>query len=159
MKKAILFLIVIAVAGCDQLERFHDSEIAIEIEYVSVLLDDFHEGNMNEDIREVGRYFVNDSTLIWMAGAEGKIGKGWTGLKEVKELDWALKDSLRIRTNDRIINMDDRGTLAWFSESVDLQYKIGDSSFVRKDVLISGVLQKLGQRWKIVQYHTVYPCL
>ena len=156
MKKSLILLIILASLGCNRINRFHDKEIALEAEYVSIVLDNIHQGNYNEDIDVISHYFVNDSTLVWsMDPAEGmKIG--WEGFKTRKELSWMIADSIKVKLKKRIINMDDMGSVAWFSESVDLNYLIGDSLVSKNDVLVSGVLQKLGHDWRIVQYHTTF---
>lgn len=158
MKKLTILIMLLSTVACNQLSDFHDKEIALEAEYINVLLDKIIDADMQEDISILSRYFVNDSALVWSQGSRAGIRTGWNDFRSAKEKAYSMFDSMSIEVIDRYINVDDLGSVAWFTEYIDANYVVADSLFSMEGIMVSGVLQKPGSDWMIVQYHVRYPC-
>ncbi|RTY94367.1 hypothetical protein EKL32_11480 [Flavobacterium sp. GSN2] len=136
MKKLLAFLIVITVSGCKSV-MVKQSDSKNEI---NVTLDTWHKaaadanydayfGLMSDDAIFIG----TDATEIWnktafQAYAKPHFDKGKA---------WSFT------ALERHIHFDKTGKIAWFDELLNTQMKICRGS---------GVLVKIGQKWKIKQY-------
>ena len=66
-------------------------------------------------------------------------------------------DVERIDISDQVIRLSQSETTAWFSEIADWYVQVGGKTDIIQGIRITGVLEKQGGEWKIVQFHTSAP--
>lgn len=84
----------------------------------------------------------------------------WVGFDEVRD-SFAKQVSAfeveRIDTKNQVIKASNSGEVAWFSQVVDWHISSGGNSQTVSGIRVTGVLEKRGTEWKIVQFHTSAP--
>jgi hypothetical protein len=148
----LLILIVFVLAGCRQLNRFHDKAIALEVAYINDMLDELSEATINKDLEKMGYHFKTDSTLIWKGADHNMILSGWDAYSRRTEMFMKTRDIFEMELQDRFINIDDYGNVAWFIQRYTIKYQMNDTIYHNQDLVQSGVLTHLGDQWSIVQW-------
>lgn len=84
----------------------------------------------------------------------------WVGFDEVRD-SFAKQVSAfeveRIDTKSQVIKTSNSGEVAWFSQIVDWHISSNGKSQTVPGIRVTGVLEKRGEHWKIVQFHTSAP--
>ena len=84
----------------------------------------------------------------------------WVGFDQVRD-SYAKQVSAfeveRIDTKNQVIKASTSGEVAWFSQVVDWHISSGGNSQTISGIRVTGVLEKRGTEWKIVQFHTSAP--
>lgn len=84
----------------------------------------------------------------------------WVGFDEVRD-SFAKQirafEVERIDTRNQVIKTSNSGEVAWFSQIVDWHISSGGNSQAIPGIRVTGVLEKRGTEWKIVQFHTSAP--
>jgi hypothetical protein len=84
----------------------------------------------------------------------------WVGFDEVRD-SFAKQigafEVERIDTRNQVIKTSSSGEVAWFSQIVDWHISSGGNSQTIPGIRVTGVLEKRGAEWKIVQFHTSAP--
>jgi len=92
--------------------------------------------------------FGTDASERWVGFDEvrGSFAKQ-VGAFEVESID----------TKNQVIKTSNSGEVAWFSQIVDWHISSGGNSQTISGIRVTGVLEKRGTEWKIVQFHTSAP--
>ena len=84
----------------------------------------------------------------------------WVGFDEVRD-SFAKQvgafEVKKIDTKSQVIKTSNSGEVAWFSQVVDWHISSGGNSQTISGIRVTGVLEKRGTEWKIVQFHTSAP--
>ena len=84
----------------------------------------------------------------------------WVGFDEVRN-SFAKQvgafEVERIDTKNQVIKTSSSGEVAWFSQIVDWHISNNGKSQTIPEIRVTGVLEKRGTKWKIVQFHTSAP--
>lgn len=84
----------------------------------------------------------------------------WVGFDEVRS-SFAKQvgafEVERIDTKSQVIKASSSGEVAWFSQVVDWHISSDGNSQTISGIRVTGVLEKRGTEWKIVQFHTSAP--
>ncbi|MFC4687242.1 nuclear transport factor 2 family protein [Epilithonimonas pallida] len=142
MKKYTLFgffffLLLFSNSAFAQKKGFYEN---VQKKNISKLLDDFNTFAANADYKNYFDCFAEESTFIGTDATEvwnKKEFKDWAKPFFDKKTTWNFK-SLK-----RNIYFSKDGNYAWFDEILDTQMKICRGS---------GVVEKIGGKWKVKQY-------
>ena len=158
MRRTIyLFLIaVVFISGCKQLNRFHENELTLEVNYINDILDEVSDSFRNEEIELLSRHFITDSSLNWSLPGVAPNNSGWSGFSRNIEIHFRVRSDMERVKRERIINIDELGNIAWFMEENDVFFTAADSNYSYYGAVTSGVLTKSGDQWLIVQWHESY---
>lgn len=84
----------------------------------------------------------------------------WVGFDEVRD-SFAKQvgafEVERIDTKNQVIKTSSSGEVAWFSQIVDWHISSNGKPHTIPEIRVTGVLEKRGTKWKIVQFHTSAP--
>lgn len=133
----ILSFLIFSIPVCAQKKGFYEN---VQKKNINKLLDDFNTFAANAEFDKYFDCFAETSTFIGTDATEvwtKKEFKDWSKPYFDKKTTWNFK-SLK-----RNIYFSKDGNYAWFDEILDTQMKICRGS---------GVLEKIGGKWKIRQY-------
>ena len=88
------------------------------------------------------------------------VAERWIGKRNLLasfEKQVSAFDVERIDISDQVIRLSQSETTAWFSEIADWYVQVGGKTDIIQGIRITGVLEKQGGEWKIVQFHTSAP--
>lgn len=125
--------------------------------------------NLKNAVDQLMGAFENESVEMFddvMAKDTGMVTFGtdaserWVGFTEVRD-SFAKQvgafEVERIDTKNQVIKTSNSGEIAWFSQIVDWHISSGGNSQTIPGIRVTGVLEKRGTEWKIVQFHTSAP--
>ena len=125
--------------------------------------------NLKNAVDQLMGAFENESVEMFddvMAKDTGMVTFGtdaserWVGFTEVRD-SFAKQvgafEVERIDTKNQVIKTSNSGEIAWFSQIVDWHISNGGNSQTIPGIRVTGVLEKRGTEWKIVQFHTSAP--
>lgn len=130
-----------------------------EYEVVKTVILDSIGWAMTKDVDRLFQIFANDDELkIWWVGSTGG-ADGFDELKLTAETVWMTPDfeATRFEFRDVKINFSKDGSTAWFSCHLDDCGIWKGEEHCMKDVRNTGVLEKRGDQWTIVQSHASWP--
>lgn len=158
MRKLTLLLLLafVIVAGCKQLNRFHEKELTLEVSYINNLLDEVSGAIENGNMDALSKHFVRDSSLVWSLPGITPGNSGWNGFTRNLDIHFRTQDDQQRKMTNRLINIDDLGNVAWFMETNDISFTKADSVHQYRGAVTSGVLTRLGTQWRIVQWNESY---
>jgi hypothetical protein len=84
----------------------------------------------------------------------------WVGFDEVRDSFAKQVGAFEVEsidTKEQVIKASKSGEVAWFSQVVDWHISSGGNSQTISGIRVTGVLEKRGTEWKIVQFHTSAP--
>ncbi len=136
-KYFLLFLVLISFSITAQTKGFYEN---VQKKHVNKVLDDLNEFAANADFKNYFRLYAEESTFI---------GTDATEIWNKKEfMDYAKPHfdkgkAWNFKSIKRNITFSKDGKYAWFDELLETQMKLCRGS---------GVLEKIGNQWKIRQY-------
>lgn len=152
----LILIVVFILPGCKQLNRFHENELTLEVSYINDMLDDISVALEEEDMEILARHFISDSTLNWTLPGTPPNNSGWNGFSTNVDIHFRVRTGQERTVSERVINIDDHGNVAWFIETINLKFMVADSVYKYPGAVVSGVLTKSGEQWRIVQWHESY---
>jgi len=84
----------------------------------------------------------------------------WVGLDEVRDSFAKQVGAFEVEsidTKNQVIKTSNSSEVAWFTQIVDWHISSGGDSQTISGIRVTGVLEKRGTDWKIVQFHTSAP--
>ncbi len=130
-----------------------------DYETVKAVIEDSIGWAIDKDLDRLLQIFANDDDLlIWWVGSNGG-ADGIDELKHTAKTVW-MKDNFKATTfefRDLRIRFSKDGTMAWFSCHLDDCGIWNEEEFCVADVRNTGVLEKRGDQWTIVQSHASWP--
>ena len=160
MKKIfIVFLVVFVAFGCNDQVNNSSVEVDLELERdkVALVLEKYVIANEKQDIDLVhGIWAAEPDIVVFGTNSDEKL-IGWGAIKSAMERQFNSFEDTYISIHDQIINIDDSGKTAWFSEIVNYNYIYQGETIQFEGLRFTGVLQKFGEDWLIVQSHMSIP--
>jgi len=155
MRVVLLLCLVAAPLQAGQPEATDYPDYTI----VKAVIEDSIGWAIDKDLDRLFQIFANDDDLlIWWVGSNGG-ANGIDDLKKTAETVWMKSDfkATRFEFRDVRIRFSKEGTTAWFSCHLDDCGIWKGEEFCVADVRNTGVLEKRGDQWTIVQSHASWP--
>jgi len=155
MKNLILFSLVVAllaVSACAQ-----KVDIEAEEAQVQSVLDQVVQANEAEDMALMAKITAQDEDIVQFGGAENQRFVGWEAFKEAMEKQFAGVENMKVSLRDQVITVHHSGSVAWFSEIMDLDCLMQNKPVSLKGMRYTGVMEKRDGIWVIVQGHLSVP--
>jgi ketosteroid isomerase-like protein len=130
-----------------------------EYETVKAVIEDSIGWAIEKDLDRLLQIFANDEDLfIWWVGSNGG-AEGIDDLKKTAETVWMTPDfeATKFEFRDVRIRFSEDGKMAWFSCHLDDCGIWKGQEACMKNVRNTGVLEKRGDQWTIVQSHASWP--
>ena len=160
MKKSVLFLLVLILAfGCagPSDNSTPAVDLDLEKEKVALVLEKYIIANEKQDIDLVHDIWAAEPDIVVFGTNSDEKLIGWDAIKTAIERQFNSFEDTYISIHDQIIKVDDMGRIAWFSEIVNYNYIYQGENMQFEGLRFTGVLQKFGDDWFIVQSHMSIP--
>jgi len=158
MKKLFYSLLILAIAfavGCDNKKQKFDK--AKEEAAIKLVLEKYALANENQDIGMIEEIWCPSESIV-SYGTEGH--EKLVGFVEIKNAVQNQFDNFSdtyISYRDQIIEINDTGNSAWFSEIINYNFILDGEANSFEGLRYTGVLVKRDGKWKLVQTHMSVP--
>ena len=159
MKKLILILVIgfIISSCCNKDKTKFSFDPAKEKDAVSLVLEKYVLANEKQDVDLVKQVWAPDSDIVVIGTNSDEILTGWDQIKAVIEKQFKSFSDTYISVRDQVININDTGNTAWFSEILNYNYIYQKKALQFEGIRFTGVLTKRNGEWLIVQSHISAP--
>jgi ketosteroid isomerase-like protein len=130
-----------------------------EYEIVRAVIEDSIGWALTKDTERLFQIFADDEDLlVWWVGTTGS-ANGIGEMKKLAETVWMTPHfkATTFEVRDMRIWFSVDGSVSWFSCMLDDCGTWKGEEFCANDVRVTGVLEKRGEQWTIVQYHGSWP--
>ena len=110
-----------------------------------------------QDLDLLSQVMAHDSNMIIIGTDAAERWVGYEPFIAAEEKMFASFDFERLSIHDQVLTVHESGHVAWFSAIVDGEVTVGERHQSVGGIRITGVLEKRGPGWVIVQYHSSVP--
>jgi hypothetical protein len=160
MKKSVFILAVFVIAvSCSYQKTQNEPVVDLEVEKekVALVLEKYIIANEKQDIDLVHDIWAAEPDIVVFGTNSDEKLIGWDAIKSAVERQFSSFEDTYISIHDQIIKVDEMGRTAWFSEIVNYNYIYQGETMQFEGLRFTGVLQKFGDDWFIVQSHMSIP--
>ncbi|MBI9035164.1 MAG: nuclear transport factor 2 family protein [Bacteroidales bacterium] len=156
MKKNLIFFAVCSsilfLSSCQP-----TCNIEEETEKVELVLERYIIANETKDIDLVHQVWAPDKDIVVFGTESNEKLIGWEAIKRVVERQFDNFEDVYISASDQVIKVNCHGNAAWFSEILDYNYTFNEKAYAFEGIRFTGVMEKQGEDWLIVQSHLSVP--
>ena len=158
MKKLFDSWVIIWMALAVSCDSGHEKvDKAKETKAIKLVLENYALANENQDMGLIEDIWCPSESIVSF-GTEGD--EKHIGFKEIKIAVQNQFDTFTdtyISYRDQIIEVNDAGNTAWFSEIINYNFILNDEAVSYEGLRYTGVLVKKEDKWKLVQTHISIP--
>jgi hypothetical protein len=157
--RIICCVILLCLIGVPSQAGQTDATVHPEYEVVKAVIEDSIGWALTKDTERLFQIFANDDDLlVWWVGTTGS-ANGIDEMKKLAETVWMTPHfrATTFEVRDLKIWFSADGSASWFSCLLDDCGTWKGQEFCANDVRVTGVLEKRGEQWTIVQYHGSWP--
>ena len=151
-----LFFAMMAIAPLSANAGHHESEEQPEAD-LTVAVDQFMDAFEKESVEMFESIMAKDPDMVTFGTDASERWVGFDAVRDSFAKQVGAFEVEKIDTKDQVIKTAISGKVAWFSQIVDWQIASNGNSQTISGVRVTGVLEKRGPVWKIVQFHTSAP--
>lgn len=159
--KKFLFIILVAFlfVGCQQGKNSKKEIVNLEKEReaVALVLEKYVLANEKQDIDLVHEVWASTSDIVVIGTNSDEKLIGWDAIKGVLQRQFDSFEDTYISVHDQVIEVNSTGNTAWFSEFLNYNYIYQGDAKQYEGLRFTGVLEKTGDDWFIVQSHMSIP--
>jgi len=108
----------------------------------------------DSDVELFSNTMAKDKNMVTFGTDVLERWEGWNALEVSIEEQFSAFDVININRKNKVLNYSKSGDTAWFSEVVDWEVMSGEEKTLIENIRFTGVLEKRGKNWKIVQFHS-----
>ena len=146
-----IFLLIIFSCSTNQIDLESERQQVIKV------LDDFVLAHETKDLDLLSSCFSNKPDIL-ILGTD--IDELWVDKKSMVDAQvraYDTFDKVKLSVRDKVLKMDKTGKTAWFYMKVNWFVESKGEKYKFDHVRTTGVLENLGNKWRIVQIHTSLP--
>lgn len=110
-----------------------------------------------QDLELMKDLLPKESEMIHIGTDKDEIWKGWDILIKATRKQFENLDYYKANIHDLTINISESGETAWYFHLLDAEIKSGGNINTWENARFTGVLEKRGGRWKLMQTHVSLP--
>lgn len=154
-----IILIISVVYGCSNQNSNVETRVDLDLEKekVALVLEKYVIANEKQDVGLVHDIWAAEPDIVVFGTNSDEKLIGWEAIKNAVERQFSSFEDTYISVHDQIIKVDNLGRTAWFSEIVNYNYIYQGETKQFEGLRFTGVLQKFGEEWYIVQSHMSIP--
>ena len=156
-RSLLVLTIVFAISCAAPAEEAPPIDLAAETAAVTVVVDQFGELWMNEDLDLVAEIFVPGSDLMIIGTDAAEVWAGYDMFTASLREQFAAYEDTEVMTRDQVVTVHPSGETAWFKEIADWHVTVGGERMEVNDMRVTGVLEKRDGAWMFVQMHVSVP--
>jgi hypothetical protein len=159
--KNLIFLLLsgIIIASCcnDNTQTATVIDINKEKEKVALVLEKYVIANEKQEIDLIHDVWAQDTDIVVFGTNSNEKIIGWEEISKAVQRQFNSFDETYISVRDQIIEINETGNTAWFSEIINYNYVYNGEPVQFEGLRFTGVLEKRGEDWFIVQSHMSIP--
>jgi ketosteroid isomerase-like protein len=113
--------------------------------------------NETQNIKLMEEVWAIDEDIEAFGTAAGERLRGWDAIRKVFIHQFNTFTDTYISERDQIVNIDETGNVAWFSQMVNYNFLLEGTPKKYEGVRFTGVMKKKSGHWKLVQIHMSMP--
>lgn len=159
MNKLFIFIFfgIFALNACDNNYQSKDVDLNLEKEKVALVLEKYVIANEKQDIELVHEVWAEEPDIVVLGTNSDEKIIGWEQIKSTLQRQFDSFDDTYISVRDQVININETGNTAWFSEIMNYNYIYQGEAKQFEGIRFTGVLKKIDGEWFIVQSHISIP--
>lgn len=158
MKRNLLMVLIgmLVIFGCNKAKQ-GKVDIEKERNAIKLVLEKYAIANENQDMAMIEDIWCPSERIISFGTESGEKMVGWAQIKSAVERQFSNFSNTFISYRDQIIEVNDTGNTAWFSEIINYNFILDGEAHSYEGLRYSGVLVKKDGKWKLVQTHMSVP--
>lgn len=117
------------------------------------VLENYIVANETQNIKLVEEIWATDENIEAFGTAAGERLQGWEAIRAVFVRQFNTFTDTYISARDQVVNIDDSGKIAWFSQMLNYNYLLEGVQKKHEGIRYTGVMKKIKGQWKLVQIH------
>jgi len=158
MKKIIVLFfafVFIGLSSCKEAKKpVNQSD---ELANIENILDQYVIANENQDLNLIEKIWSSDQDIVLIGTNSDEKFVGWEAINKAIKNQFKKFTDTYIVVSDQIIKINDTGNTAWFSELLNYNFSYNDEAHSFEGIRFTGILEKRGDIWEIVQGHLSIP--
>ncbi|MCD4683730.1 MAG: nuclear transport factor 2 family protein [Bacteroidales bacterium] len=158
MKKLIIIIFIgyLAVSCCNE-NTSTSFDLEQEREKVALVLEKYVIANEKQDLDLVKEIWASSPDIVVIGTNSGEKIIGWEEIRSTLQRQFDSFEETYISIHNQIIEVNETGNTAWFSEIVNYNYIYQGEAKQFEGLRFTGVLEKINDEWYIVQSHMSIP--
>lgn len=152
MKLGVIFFASMILASTNACTPNIDLEA--EQAEVKQVVDKFMQAIATEDLELISSLMAHDSAMVNFGTDAAERWVGWDDLEASLKKQFSVFDNSQVSVRDQVIRVGHNGSVAWYSQIVDWSLEAGGERVSVEGFRITGVLEKTGGKWRMVQLHS-----
>ncbi len=128
-----------------------------EKDKVALVLEKYVLANEKQDIDLVHEIWASSPDIVVIGTNSDEKIIGWEAIKGVLQRQFDSFEDTYISVHDQVIEMNETGNTAWFSEILNYNYIYQGDAVQYEGLRFTGVLERSNGEWFIVQSHMSIP--
>lgn len=159
MNKLFILIIIglISLSSCNMGYQDKNVDLELEKESVALVLEKYVIANEKQDIDLVHEVWAEEPDIVVLGTNSDEKIIGWEQIKNTLQRQFDSFDDTYISVRDQVININETGNTAWFSEIMNYNYIYQGEARQFEGIRFTGVLNKKDGEWFIVQSHISIP--
>ncbi len=153
----LLFVGVITLNGCNIDNQNKNVDLNLEMEKVALVLEKYVLANEKQDMDLVKEIWAPDPDIVVLGTNSDEKIIGWEQIRSTLQRQFDSFQDTYISVRDQVININETGNTAWFSEIMNYNYIYQGEAKQFEGLRFTGVLEKKDGEWYIVQSHISIP--
>ncbi|MEZ5084490.1 MAG: nuclear transport factor 2 family protein [Bacteroidales bacterium] len=153
----IVFCGLVFITSCEMKSTKQTVDLNAEIEKVELVLEKYVIANEKQDIDLVHEIWAPEPDIVVFGTNSNERLMGWDQIRNALENQFNSFEDTYISVHDQVININETGNTAWFSEVLNYNYIYQGEAVQYEGLRFTGVLQKKNGEWFIVQSHMSIP--
>lgn len=158
--KKFLFVILVGLlfVGCQQGKNNKEIvNLEKEKDAVALVLEKYVLANEKQDIDLVHEVWASTADIVVIGTNSDEKLIGWDAIQNVLQRQFDSFEDTYISVHEQVIEVNSTGNTAWFSEFLNYNYIYQGEAKQYEGLRFTGVLEKTGDDWFIVQSHMSIP--
>ena len=157
--KNLMFIVaaLIMITSCEMNQKKQTIDLKAEVEMVELVLEKYVIANEKQDIEMVHEIWAPEPDIVVFGTNSNERLMGWDQIRQALEHQFNSFEDTYISVHDQVININETGNTAWFSEVLNYNYIYQGEAIQYEGLRFTGVLQKKNGDWFIVQSHMSIP--
>ncbi len=158
MKKLIIVILIgyLAVSCCNE-NTSTSFDLEQEKEKVALVLEKYVIANEKQDLDLVKEIWASSPDIVVIGTNSDEKIIGWEEIRSTLQRQFVSFEETYISIHNQIIEVNETGNTAWFSEIVNYNYIYQGEAKQFEGLRFTGVLEKINDEWYIVQSHMSIP--
>ena len=153
----LIFVGLITLHSCNIDNQSKNVDLDLEMEKVALVLEKYVIANEKQDMDLIKEIWAPETDIMIFGTNSDEQLIGWEQIRDAVQRQFNLFEDTYISVHDQVIQINECGNTAWFSEIVNYNFIYQGEAKQFEGVRFTGILEKFNGDWLIVQSHMSIP--